>query len=120
MDNSSKTTPIRVLVKKLGEKAEVQTIDYCCTDTSAIRNIIGGFLEVVKISEDIFVAVDDVGKIKGYVPNLYFGMHDVLVGTVVFIGETRDNEYGESYFCSLSDAQLMYAQYFCRHMVIDG
>lgn len=99
-------------------------MDYDCNNTSNLREIVGGYMQLVQLLPDIFVVVDDDGKLKGAEPNLmavgFSNPIDVFVGTLFFVGESRDNEYGESDFCSLTDSQIKFLELYCDKASISG
>ncbi len=60
-------------------------------DLDAMQELVGGWLEEVKVSSDIVILCDEEGKLKGKVYNCSFGRYD-LVGTIVFVG-VKDNDW---------------------------
>ena len=68
-------------------------------ETKALQNIIGGYLEAVRISEDAVMLVDEDGYVKCLPPNpaatLVAGK--VILGTALLVG-LAVNDDGELYF----------------------
>lgn len=87
---------IRIMVKKVNQKHSVETVDDCL-DT--YHNLVGGFIEIVRLGNGICMVCDDEGKLKDYEPNLLFP-NDIIMGDVFFCSE-KDAE-----FASLSDEQV--------------
>jgi hypothetical protein len=85
---------IKAFVKRPNEAPYLTPIS---AELEAMQELIGGYLEEVKVSADILILCDEEGKLKGKPYNCTFGMHD-LVGTLVFVG-VQENEWAD---CPLS------------------
>ncbi len=68
-------------------------------ETKALQNIIGGYLEAVRISEDAVMLVDEDGYVKCLPPNpaasAFAGQ--MILGTALVVG-LAENADGELYF----------------------
>lgn len=59
--------------------------------TEELQNIVGGYFEIVRLSDDVFMIVDEEGKLKGKYINMkatqifrkYTGINDTIVGNVL-------------------------------------
>lgn len=87
---------MRIVIKKAGEFPEIKDIP---NKLSALQEIVGGYIECVKITEGILCVCNEEGKLKGLKPNFIFG-NDVIVGDVFFCSEDRCD------FNSLTDADI--------------
>ena len=102
---------MRIVVKKPGERAQIIDVPRR-DDCSEYKALIG--CEALDYRHfpwrrDIYVLLDDVGKLNGLSLNFVFAdNNDWAVGTVVFVGvgPAPGSEYGEQDFCSLKDEQI--------------
>lgn len=76
---------IRVLIKQPGEKARWQEIE---NDLKTMQQIVGGYVEEIKIFSDLSVLCNEEGKLRDLPYNLNVMGAD-LVGTVIFVGVGR-------------------------------
>ena len=90
---------MKVVVKEPQKEPEIREIE---NDLKVLQEIVGGHIEVVRMpfSEDIYIILDDEGKLKGYDPNILFMRGDVIVGTVIFVASTDED------FDDLSEDQI--------------
>ena len=90
---------MKVVVKKPKKEPEIREIK---NDLKVLQEIVGGRIEVVRMpfSEDIYIILDEEGKVKGYDPNILFMRGDVIVGTVIFVASTDED------FDDLSEDQI--------------
>jgi hypothetical protein len=93
-----------VVTKKPNKKALLVEIE---NKLSELQRIVGGHIEIVQLTQKIVVICDDEGKLKGYEPNLKYGL-DTLVGTVIFAGVEGEE------IKSLNDEQLVLVANFCE------
>lgn len=55
----------------------------------ALQELVGGWIEF-SVYNNFDIVVNEEGKLMGLEPNLINEYNDVLVGTVVFVGEADD------------------------------
>lgn len=84
---------MKVVIKEPKKEPEIREIN---NDLKVFQQIVGGRIQVVQMpfSEDIYLVLDDEGKLKGYEPNVLFWGGDVIVGTVIFVA-TKDEDFAE-------------------------
>lgn len=63
------------------------------------QEIVGGYIEVVNLTDTILIVCNEEGKIKGLDINFAWH-HDIIVGTVCFVGEDGEE------FRSLTDNEI--------------
>lgn len=80
---------ISVVVAKAGEQPELTEID---NTLEALQSAVGGWIQVISLSERILVVMDEEGKLKGYKDNFHIP-HDTVVGTAVFVA-SEGEEFG--------------------------
>lgn len=91
---------MKVLVKEPGKPAEVREIE---NTLEATQEIVEGFIEVVRLAEDLLLVVNDEGKINGMKPN-FICCGDLICGPAFFCGEYLGEDGGE--FCGLTDEKI--------------
>lgn len=77
---------MRVIVKEPGKSPKMATID---GSLESLQQLVGGFIEHIEFTKQTGILVDEEGKYKNLEPNIILP-EDVLVGTVVFVGESGD------------------------------
>ena len=87
---------MKVVVKRAGQMPEIRDIK---RDLEAYHEIVGGYIECVRISDGIILVCNDEGKLKGLEPNFILG-DDIIVGDVFFVGVKGED------FTSLSDQHI--------------
>ena len=93
---------MRVIVKEPGKDPEEREIQ---NELEEIQKIVGGFIEIVRMHDDLVMVVNEEGLLLDLPYNFdYWG--DSIVGTVIFCGETLGEDGGE--LCDLTDEQIMY------------
>lgn len=85
-----------VVVKYPGQPAEVREVDWSndphgCLDF--LKGVVGGKLELVRITPKFDMWINEEGKIDGLEPNLMFP-GDVIVGPVVIAGHKGEDTVG--------------------------
>lgn len=83
-------------------------VDIPASDTrdelTALQNIIGGYIETIRIKDDAVLLVDEDGLMKGLMPNPtatnYVGR--IILGTALLVGLTK-NENGEMVFSDVPE-----------------
>ena len=100
---------LKVLVKKVDEMPEIKTID---SSLESLQKVVGGLIEVVYITDDILLIINEEGKINDSEMNFtwvtieeeenkfYYHFKDFIFGDVFFVGD------GGSTFKSLTDEQI--------------
>lgn len=89
---------IRAIVKEVGKKPTVTEIK---NELEVFKSLVGGYIEVVRVTPDILMICNEEGKMRGLPPNFSTG-HDVIVGTAVFVAFD-----GKEDFAGLSDYQVL-------------
>ena len=88
---------MRAIIKEVGKEPRVEDIK---NDLATLQELVGGYIEVVTIEDNILVICNEEGKLQGLPPNFSMG-YDVIVGTAVFVSF----DGGED-FTGLDDWQL--------------
>jgi hypothetical protein len=89
---------ITCLVVEPGKKPSVQVID---NTLEAKQELVGGLIELVRLSDTADLICNDEGKLMGLPANRIVG-NDVIAGTFFVVGCEWDNEN----FVSLSDEDI--------------
>ena len=90
---------MRAIIKEVGKTPQVKDID---NTLEALKDIVGGYIEVVSMEDNILLICNEEGKMQGLPPNFSMG-YDVIVGTAVFVSYD-----GKEDFTSLNDEQMLY------------
>ncbi len=77
-----KKETIRVIVKEPGMAPEWRIIP---NELEALQREVDGYIEVVRLSGNAAMIVNEEGKLRGMAPNFRYGI-DMIVGTAVFVG----------------------------------
>ncbi len=56
----------------------------------AFQQLVGGFIEVIDVSDTVCIIVNEEGKLNGLAPNRRFN-GDILVGTILVVGRDEEN-----------------------------
>lgn len=81
---------IKGISMRVDEQPQVEEIE---NDLRAFQRYVGGYIQTVKISDDVVMIVNEEGKLMRLPPNfLCDTIHDVIVGNAIFVGCT---EWGE-------------------------
>lgn len=87
----------RIIIKAPGEKPE--TVEYEQLQLKDMQEIVGGYIEVVNIGNNVVMVLNEEGKLEGLKPNI--GIRgDVIVGTIFFCGTDEEDMIG------LTDEQI--------------
>lgn len=89
---------MKVIIKEVGKKPKVEDI---ANDLPTLQKLVGGHIEVVRVTPDILMICNEEGKSQGLPPNFSTG-RDIIVGTVVFVAFD-----GTEDFAGLSDYQVL-------------
>ncbi len=68
-------------------KPEVVTIE---NTLRSFQQLVGGFIELLDVSDTVCIIVNEEGKINGLTPNRRFN-GDILVGTILVVGRDGEN-----------------------------
>lgn len=79
---------MKVLVKEPGKPAEVREIE---NTLQAMQEIVEGFIEVVRLAEDLLLVVNEEGKINGMKPN-FICCGILICGPAFFCGVTSGDD----------------------------
>ena len=90
---------MRVIVKEVGKTPVVKDIE---NTLDALKSLVGGYIEVVTLDDNILLICNEEGKMQGLPPNFSMG-YDVIVGTAVFVSFD-----GKEDFTALNDWQIEY------------
>lgn len=77
-----------------------------------LQEIVGGYIEVVRITPDILCICNEDGKRKNLGNNFYHDFYGWILGTVIFASDSG-KEFG-----SLTDSQVRYVQEYIGFPVI--
>lgn len=89
---------MKVIVKEVHKQPEVREVK---NDLAELQELVGGYIEVVRVDNDVLLICNEEGKLQGLQPNFSIG-HDTIVGTAVFVGFD-----GKEDFASLDDMQML-------------
>ena len=89
---------MKAIIKEVGKSPRVEEIN---NDLETLKSLVGGYIEVVRMEENILIICNEEGKLNGLPPNFSTG-YDVIVGTAVFVSFD-----GKEDFTSLSDTQIL-------------
>lgn len=94
---------MRIVLKEPSMPARVMVVP---NELRMLQQLVGGYIEVVQVTEHIAILCNEEGKLFRLDPNLEYN-GDQLVGTVLFVGTKGDE------FVSLSetDAKLLASKY---------
>lgn len=70
---------IKCVIQRPGQISEIAEIE---NTLEAFQEIVGGYIEVMPLTERLVLIVNEEGKLKGLEPNMYVN-GDCLVGTVI-------------------------------------
>ena len=90
---------MRVIIKEVGKAPVVKDIE---NTLDALKSLVGGYIEVVTLDDNILLICNEEGKMQGLPPNFSMG-YDVIVGTAVFVSFD-----GKEDFTDLNDWQIEY------------
>ncbi len=68
-------------------KPEVVTVE---NTLHTFQQLVGGFIEVLSVSDTVCIIVNEEGKLNGLTPNRRFN-GDILVGTILVVGKDGEN-----------------------------
>ena len=97
---------MRVVVKNVGEQGEIREVK---NDLKPLQEIVGGYIEVYPINNNILIICNEEGKLNSLLPNIdiitvdaYTGQQskETIVGNIAFASAGIDD------FESLSDEQI--------------
>lgn len=90
---------IKGITMRVNEQPQVEEIE---NDLRAFQRYVGGYIQTIKISDDVVMIVNEEGNLMRLAPNfLCDTIHDVIVGNVIFVGTD-----GES-FTTLTQEQAI-------------
>lgn len=92
-----KEEKIRVLIVDPQQPPRVEVID---NRLSALQKAVGGYIEVIGLSDNADLICNEEGKLNGSKLNRRLGS-DIICGSFVIVGTN-----GSEYFCSLSDEDI--------------
>lgn len=90
---------MRAIIKEVGKAPVIRDID---NTLDALKTLVGGYIEVVTMEDNILLICNEEGKMQGLPPNFSMG-YDVIVGTAVFVSFD-----GKEDFTGLNDWQIEY------------
>ena len=88
---------MKAIIKEVGKNPKVQDIT---NDLETLKTLVGGYIEVVRMEDNILLICNEEGKLQGLLPNFSTG-YDVIVGTAVFVSFD-----GKEDFTDLNDWQI--------------
>lgn len=92
---------MRVLYKEPGKVPEEREIP---NELKDLQNLVGGYIETVRVADSAVLIMNEEGKLRGLEPNFILGaIGDIIVGPVVIVGTDGED------FCSLTshDAEVI-------------
>lgn len=88
---------MKIIVKKPNKPLEVREVEELTLEL--MQQIVGGYIEVLNIGNQMLIVMDEEGKLKQSEFNFTAGKH-VIVGTIFFCSEDGVEMVG------LNDAQI--------------
>lgn len=88
---------MRAIIKEVGRPPQIKDIE---NTLEALKSLVDGYIEVVRLEDNILLICNEEGKIQGLPPNFSTG-RDVIVGTAVFVSFD-----GKEDFTDLDDWQI--------------
>ena len=86
---------MRILYKQPGEDPRSMVIP---NELKVMQQLVGGHIEMLRISDNGILVMNEEGKLLGLEPNFYLGsIGDTIVGPVIVVGEDGED------FASLPD-----------------
>lgn len=92
----------RVVVKQPGQPAEIVMVDWA-DNLSYLQSVVGGYIELVYLSPELDMYINEEGKLLELEPNLSFP-GDTIVGPVVVC--SHDDE-GDTIGLTVAQAELI-------------
>lgn len=87
---------MKVIVKKVGREPEVVEIE---DRLEVYQEIVGGYIEVFPLWDNILCICNEEGKLNGMLPNIMYGQ-EIICGDIIFISARGED------FVGLSDIQI--------------
>ena len=96
-----KSKTIKAVIKKAGSPhGQIVEMENRLED---FQSIVGGYIEVFRLTENILIVLNEEGKLLDLEPNILIsnrGYAELIVGDVVIVGDAGEN------FGSLNDEQI--------------
>lgn len=87
---------MKAIIKKPFEKPKVIEIE---NELSALQEAVGGYIQVVPVTDKVCVICNEEGKLLGLPHNIVL-CGDILVGTILIVGVAGEE------FCDLPDFMI--------------
>jgi hypothetical protein len=109
-----KQAMIKILVVEPGKVPEVREIP---NGLEASQKIVGGYIEIIRLHDDVILVCNEEGKLDGLPPNRMIPEYrDIIMGTFFL---TYDDDEGN--FTSLTDEQIANnIKRFSEHIIVQG
>ena len=86
---------MRIIYKEPGKEPRTMIVP---NTLKMLQDLVGGYIETLKIADNVVMIFNEEGKLLDLAPNFFFGaIGDVILGPVVFCEEDGEE------FSSLSD-----------------
>lgn len=80
---------VKVIQKKVNDVFRQVEID---NSLEAMQKLVGGYVEVVYMFDNVFMVCNEEGKLMGLEPNLVLRNGDVVVGDIFFVEFDEEGE----------------------------
>lgn len=90
---------MRAIIKEVGKQPQIKDVE---NTLDALKSLVGGYIEVVRLDNGVLLICNEDGKMQGLPPNFKLG-YDTVVGTAVFVSFD-----GKEDFTDLNDMQVEY------------
>lgn len=80
---------VKVVQKKVNDVFRQVEID---NSLEAMQKLVGGYVEVVYMFDNVFMVCNEEGKLMGLEPNLVLRNGDVVVGDIFFVEFDEEGE----------------------------
>ncbi len=81
---------VNVLIKRPDEKISCQVID---NTLDKLQELVGGWIETVFLPHNIFMIVNEEGKLNGLPINFILPWGDPVMGTVIFASLDEEGDF---------------------------
>ena len=81
---------MKIVIKEPNQKARGSFVPRGGAQLHILQNLVGGYIEVYPIREDLLLIIDEEGKLKDK-PMNFFIPNDYIAGTAIFVGKDGED-----------------------------
>lgn len=112
---------IRVMYKSPGKPAEVREIE---NTLQAFQQLVGGHIEAIAITDDIFAYIHDEGKLAKLAPNFVIpaksGGYDIVCGPAVFVRAGDEESETSLTLTDIIACNMFTRKYAAERCIVNG